>query len=257
MERKTVSRAGAGGAPALLLCLLPLAASCAAPAPPAESGRRLVIVGLDAADERMIDAGIAAGTLPHFARVRREGTTGPLRTHRPILSPILWTTMATGLTPDRHGVLDFVEPGPDGAMVPITSRSRRAPAFWEILGERGVRSAVVGWYATWPAESVNGVVVSDRFAVHPYGPESGDGSRSRTDPAGKTFPASAYDELRDTIVEPEAIGDAELEAAFGAPRVPAGSDRVERRELRAIEAATRTYEQAALRLAATQHPDLI
>lgn len=220
---------------------------------PADS-RRLFLLGLDAADQRLIASGIEAGRLPCFARMIREGAWGPLRTHRPILSPILWTTMATGLTPDRHGVLDFLSVDARGRAVPVTRAARRAPAFWNILGERGVSCGIVGWLATYPAETVNGFVVSDRFTVHPF---SGANDTADPDPAGKTFPASLYGTLEGRIVEPSAIGDAGLADAFGAPAVAPGEDVAERRELRVIEADARSYAAVALALDHESRPALL
>lgn len=252
---------------AMLLVLAALAPGCRdqegaqppgsppkAPAKAPAHDRRLFVVGLDAADERLVSQGIAAGRLPNFDRMIREGCSGPLRTHRPILSPILWTTMATGLTPDRHGVLDFVEQEASGRVVPITSRSRRAPAFWEILGAAGFKCGIVGWLATFPVRPLNGFVISDRFTLHPFG----DGVEPpNTDRSGTTYPPGLDERLRETLVSPAAITDAELASTFGAPTVPAGEDAPQRRELRVIEAAARTYTAAALRLDEREKPDLL
>jgi tetratricopeptide (TPR) repeat protein len=72
--------------------------------------------------------------------------------------------MATGVTPDRHGILDFVEKDPArGVMVPVTGRSRRVPAVWNIASALDRTVAVVGWWGSWPADKVNGLVVSDRL----------------------------------------------------------------------------------------------
>ena len=81
---------------------------------------------------------LTEGKLPHFAQLRREGAYGPLATIQPILSPVVWTTIATGRAPQDHGVLDFVEIGADGKATPITSLRRRVPALWngnrQVLG---------------------------------------------------------------------------------------------------------------------------
>jgi tetratricopeptide (TPR) repeat protein len=230
-------------------------ASGTAPPPqaPAEVHRRLLIVGLDAADLRLIERGIGSGSLPNFARMIAEGASGPLRTHQPMLSPILWTTMATGLTPDRHGVLDFVETDDRGRTVPVTSRARRAPAFWEILGDRGVSCAIVGWLATYPATPVKGLLVTDRFTIHPY-EEAGGPSIVPT--AGKTWPADLDASLRPLVVEPSSLSGPDLAAAFGVPPHLPEADARERRELSVIEAVARTYTSVALRLDA-QKPDCL
>ena len=224
-----------------------------APSPPptGPSHRRLLIVGLDAADLRLIEKGIGSGSLPHFAKMIDEGASGPLRTHQPMLSPILWTTMATGLTPDRHGVLDFVESDEHGRTVPITSRSRRAPAFWEILGERGVSCGIVGWLATYPATPLNGSLVSDRFTIHPFE----DARDTASGPSeGKTWPSGLDAALRPLVVDPSSLSGDDLVAAFGVPPRMTGTDARERRELSVIEAVARTYTAVALRLDAETRP---
>jgi len=221
---------------------------------PAAARRRLILVGLDAADLRLIEKGIAAGALPHFGKMVAEGVSGPLHTHQPMLSPILWTTMATGLTPDRHGVLDFVETDERGRTVPVTSRSRRAPAFWEILGDRGVSCGIVGWLATYPATPVNGFLVSDRFTIHPY-EDAADAQGADPGPdAGRTWPSDLDATLRPLAVDPSSLSGADLAAAFGVPeRLPDAGAR-ERRELSVIEAVARTYTKVALRLEEERKP---
>src|SRR6185295_17661328 len=67
---------------------------------------RVLLLGVDGADPAILERLIGAGKLPTFGRLRREGAFGPLRSREPLLSPVLWTTIATGRTPQDHGVLD-------------------------------------------------------------------------------------------------------------------------------------------------------
>ena len=77
---------------------------------------------------------------------------------------MLWTSIATGKRADKHGIHGFLEPNPDGTGVrPVSSTSRHGKALWNIAHQNGLRSLVVGWYASHPAEPVDGVVVGDRF----------------------------------------------------------------------------------------------
>ncbi|HEY3747209.1 MAG TPA: alkaline phosphatase family protein, partial [Gemmatimonadaceae bacterium] len=86
-------------------------------------------------------------------------------TLQPILSPILWTSIATGKRGDKHRILSFVQPTPDGGGIrPVTSYSRRAKTLWNILSQLGRRSVVVNWFASHPAEPINGAIVSNRYA---------------------------------------------------------------------------------------------
>jgi tetratricopeptide (TPR) repeat protein len=125
--------------------------------------RRVLLVGWDAADWQMIEPLLAQGLMPTLARFLERGASGNLATTRPILSPILWNTIATGKRPDAHGVLGFTEPDPDGAGIRTTaSTSRRSKALWNILTQSGLRSNVVGWYASHPAEPIEGAMVSNQ-----------------------------------------------------------------------------------------------
>src|SRR5688500_18256690 len=84
------------------------------PSSPSAGGRPVLLVGIDAADWAVIDPLVAAGRLPAFARLRAGGRTATLVATPPLLSPIIWTTIATGRHPDEHGVLDFMADLPGG-----------------------------------------------------------------------------------------------------------------------------------------------
>lgn len=134
--------------------------------PPPASGHpgRLLILGWDGADWDVLDPLLEAGALPHLAGLLARGWRAPLASLEPRLSPLLWTSAVTGVTPDRHGVFNFAEPSPDGQGLRLaSSTSRRCRAPWNLLQLCGLRSHVVNWYATHPAEPINGVVLSNQF----------------------------------------------------------------------------------------------
>ena len=125
---------------------------------------RVLLIGWDAADWQIIQPLIDQGLMPTTAALMERGIWGNLATTRPILSPMLWNTIATGKRPKHHGVLGFTEPNADGTNVqPVASTSRKCKALWNILTQSGLRSNVVGWYASHPAEPINGVMVSNQF----------------------------------------------------------------------------------------------
>ena len=89
---------------------------------------------------------------------------GKLATLTPVLSPMLWTSIATGKRPYQHGILGFAEPDPDkGGVRPITNLSRKTKAIWNILGQEGLKSNVIGWWPSHPVEPINGVMVSNHY----------------------------------------------------------------------------------------------
>ncbi len=119
------------------------------------------MIGVDGADRGVIEALWREGDLPHLRDLAQRGVFGTLRTDYG-LSAVIWTTVATGMTPERHGISDFVMPTAAGD-VPVSSAVRRVPALWNMLSASNRRVASLGWWATWPAEEVRGVMVSDRL----------------------------------------------------------------------------------------------
>lgn len=130
--------------------------------------RKLLLVGWDAADWQLMHPLIDAGRMPNLKRLVDNGTIGNLATLQPVLSPLLWTSIATGKRAYLHGVHGFVEPTPDGAgLRPTASTTRQCKALWNILAHQGKRCQALGWFASHPAENINGVCVSQLFHVAP------------------------------------------------------------------------------------------
>lgn len=157
------SRAKIWGALALflLIALAGAAAFVAFRREPSGPGRRpLVVIGIDGGEWRVIRKLWDEGKLPNLRRIADRGVTATLRTSYNS-SPVIWTTIATGVRPSEHGITDFVVPTPQGD-VPISSDVRKVPALWNMLSKVGRRVAVLGYWGSWPAEEVNGVIVSDR-----------------------------------------------------------------------------------------------
>jgi predicted AlkP superfamily pyrophosphatase or phosphodiesterase len=93
-----------------------------------------------------------------LAELMEEGAYGLLETTKPTVSPIIWTTIATGKPASEHGIHGFVH-GRRGTEL-YSSRDRRTKALWNVLSDFGKRVAVVGWWNTYPAEAVAGVIVA-------------------------------------------------------------------------------------------------
>jgi predicted AlkP superfamily phosphohydrolase/phosphomutase/tetratricopeptide (TPR) repeat protein len=126
--------------------------------------RKLLLVGWDAADWKVISPLVDQGLMPHTQRLVENGMMGNLATLAPILSPMLWTSIATGKRPYKHGVHGFIEPDPHThAVRPITNLSRKTKAVWNILNQEDKKSFVVGWWPSHPAEPIRGAMVSNHF----------------------------------------------------------------------------------------------
>jgi len=127
---------------------------------------RVAIIGVDGCDWEKLEPLIASGKVPTFARLVENGCYGPLLSLDELISPRIWTTIATGKDPEKHGIYDFVnERG-----VPVNATMVRAAPVWRIASAGGATVAVVGWYVTWPAERVHGVLISDRLHSLMRGP---------------------------------------------------------------------------------------
>jgi hypothetical protein len=163
------------------------APAAAAPAPGMPRKPKLLLIGIDAADWELLDPCMQDGGCPNLAKLAASSARGSLESPPPRISPILWTGMLTGRQPEEHGVLDFLEPIPGAPkgkdLQPVTSRSRKAEAIWGVLTRHAIPSAVVGFWATWPAEPIEGVMVSDAFApslIQAEVPDREGGSPSRS-----------------------------------------------------------------------------
>src|SRR5262245_30618748 len=152
----------------------------------------LLLVGWDAADWKIIDPLLARGEMPHLASLISSGVRGNLATIYPALSPMLWTSIATGKRPPKHGICGFTDPTRDGmAIRPISSLGRKTKAIWNILHQNGKRSIVVGWWPSQPAEPIAGAMVSNQFP--PAATEVPGGPML----SGTVWPPAWADRLRD------------------------------------------------------------
>jgi predicted AlkP superfamily phosphohydrolase/phosphomutase/tetratricopeptide (TPR) repeat protein len=169
--------------------------------------RRILLIGWDAADWRHIDPLLEAGVMPVLAGLIGRGVRGNLASLMPMVSPMLWTTIATGKTADAHGVHGFVEADPEGKGVrPWSSLSRRGKAVWNILHQEGWRCSTVGWWASHPAEPLRGTVVSNLF-LHAEPEREANMWKM---PVGAVHPAEQARRYARLRVQPEEIGGADL-----------------------------------------------
>ncbi len=135
----------------------------------ARPGSKVILLGLDGADWSLLDDYLERGAMPNLGALVREGRGGVLWSLHPPLSPLVWTTMMTGVSPLEHEILDFARFHPQsGVKEPITSDERKVPAVWNMATYGGRSVAVLGMWATYPAEPVNGLLVSDRLFTFLY-----------------------------------------------------------------------------------------
>ncbi len=163
--------------PIALLALTLGAAGCDSGA----GGKKVIILGIDGMDHAMLEAFIAEGRLPHFARLAREGDFSPLQTTMPPLSPVAWSTFITGMDPGGHGIFDFlhrdpetmqpVQPfytiGPVGRsltlgswVLPLSGGDlglyRRGQAWWDLLDAAGIETTIFRMPVNFPPVETGG-----------------------------------------------------------------------------------------------------
>jgi predicted AlkP superfamily phosphohydrolase/phosphomutase len=148
--------------------------------------KRVVVLGLDGLDPRTVRRLTDQGQLPNFQRVAKlGGGMGELATTCPAISPVAWSTFATGVDPSRHGIFDFMAPDrrryrprlssteflPPRRILrlgrfqlplskPRLRNLRRAVPFWRLLGQYGVQSSILRVPITFPPDAFEGTMLS-------------------------------------------------------------------------------------------------
>ena len=215
------------------------------------SPARVLLVGWDAADWQIIRPLVSQGLMPTTAALLERGAWGNLATTRPILSPMLWNTIATGKRPQQHGIYGFTEPNADATGVQTSaSTSRNCKALWNILSQSGLRSNIVGWYASDPAEPILGTMVSNQFEQ--YKIEAGEISPI---PRGCVHPVEMADEIAPLRVVPT-----EIDYTAVLPFIPEAAKLAEKKghrigKLRHMLAQTATIHAVATHLMASTEWD--
>jgi len=150
-----------------------LAFSAVAPAA-AQDAKKVMVLGIDGLDPKILQRFVDEGKLPNFARMIEEGDFKPLQTTMPPLSPVAWSTFISGMDPAGHGIFDFVHRDP-ATMLPFLAMAkegdseepiaigkwtiprgggielmRKGQSFWNILEENGIPTTVFRMPANFP-----------------------------------------------------------------------------------------------------------
>jgi tetratricopeptide (TPR) repeat protein len=132
--------------------------------------RRILLIGWSGADGKIVQPLIDRGEMPALDQLVAGGVFGEISTLSPLVTPSLWTSIATGKRPFHHDVHGYAEYDEAGNQLQFASgNSRPCKAVWEILSHRGLRCHVVGWPATHRVAEFSGACVSDAFAFLPTG----------------------------------------------------------------------------------------
>ncbi len=184
-----------------VVSILLLAAACGGPDRPVSQSEPILFLGLDGASPEVCTRLAARGEMPTLNSLMEQGWSSRMETYIPTVSPLIWNSMATGKSWLRLGIhLADMKRGFRGAML--------GPApVWRIFSHGGKRVAVLNWWLTWPAEELNGYVMSDRAPYFLFDPPE-EQRKSRL-----TWPAEWIDTM-DHLRRPKASAG-EIIEAFG------------------------------------------
>jgi predicted AlkP superfamily phosphohydrolase/phosphomutase len=136
---------------------------------------KVIAIGLDGLEPRIVEPMLARGELPHLARIQGRGGYARCRTTTPAQTPVAWSTFATGVNPGGHGIFDFLRRDPrtylpdlalnryeqKSAFVPPRAVNlRRGTPVWELLSRAGVPSVVLRCPCTYPPEKIRGKMLA-------------------------------------------------------------------------------------------------
>ena len=147
--------------------------------------RRAVLIGLDGLDPDLCRRLMAEGKLPNMSRLAESGCFHRLATTNPAMSPVAWSSFATGTSPAKHGIFDFLTRDPRTYLPDLSSAEVRPPRrhlslgpyriplgrpqvrllrksrpFWDELGRHGVPASILRVPITFPAEPFAGTMLS-------------------------------------------------------------------------------------------------
>ena len=147
--------------------------------------KRIIFLGLDGLDPGLTERFMAEGKMPNLTRLQAQGSFHRLRTTFPPQSPVAWSTFATGVSPAKHNIFDFLNrslksyaPELSSAKVrsarrvlrigrlripltrPTVEMRRKSKSFWKILSEHAIGSTIIRVPITFPPEKFEGNLLS-------------------------------------------------------------------------------------------------
>lgn len=125
------------------------------------SRRKVCVIGLDGVPFSLLEAFAKEGLLPNISKVLSSGTGLPMTTTFPEISSVSWTSFMTGRNPGKHGIYGFADIEPENYQIYFPNYCNVAgKTLWDVLGKHEKRSVVVNMPSTYPAQKLNGVMVS-------------------------------------------------------------------------------------------------
>jgi predicted AlkP superfamily phosphohydrolase/phosphomutase len=149
------------------------------------SVKKVIFLGLDGLDPKLTERFMAEGKLPNLSRLKEQGSYSRLRTTFPALSPVAWSTFATGVNPAKHNIFDFLNRNmksyvPELAAATVQNSThvlklgrlriplsaprielkRKSQPFWKLLGQQQIGSTIIRVPITFPPDKFHGRLLS-------------------------------------------------------------------------------------------------
>ena len=189
--------------------------------------KKVIVIGLDGFDPKLVEPWLDAGVLPNLAKLRAEGGYSRLRTTYPALTPVAWSTFATGTNPGGHGIFDFIRRDPRtylpdfslnrheqrrAYLPPKAVNLRRGTPVWELLSQAGMPSTIVRCPCTYPPDHIYGRMLAGMGVPDLRG---GLGTPTFYSSAADTTPQEG-----EHVVQVRAHGDSTITTHLIGPRNP-------------------------------------
>jgi predicted AlkP superfamily phosphohydrolase/phosphomutase len=188
------------------------------------TGKKMIVIGFDGMDPKIVTRLMAEGKLPNFRKLGESGSYMPLQTSVPPQSPVAWSDFITGMNPGGHGIFDFIHRDPESIfpylstsrtesaaktvkigkwVIPLSSGNvsllRQGKAFWEYLSENGIPTTVFRVPANFPtvedeANQLSGMGTPDiqgTYGTYSYYTDE-DTDKFEDLSGGKVFPVDVF-----------------------------------------------------------------
>ena len=197
--------------------------------------KRFVVLGLDGLDPGLAKRYMDEGRMPNLKKLAEEGCFSPLETACPSISPVAWSSYATGVDASRHNIYDFLTRDPCSYM-PVLSSSdigslprtlnlgfaklpmgtkpyyrslQKSQPFWKLLGQSHVWSSIIRVPITFPPQKFkNGTLLSGMCVPDLQGTQGSFSFYStKTRPTGTRIGGQQYQvRLKDGKIESNLTG---------------------------------------------------
>ena len=184
----------------------------------ASSQPPILLIGIDGLEWDVMLPLLHEGKMPVMAKLMERGVYGLLQTFEPTMSPVIWTSIATGKGPRKHGILHFAKHQPGKGYQLFSNLDRKTKAIWNIASDYGKRVAVCGWWMTFPVEVINGVMVAQTNTTQQVQIEKGKQiwkGRLIEGVAGQVYPPQRQPEMMNILWEVETSLPELTEDIFG------------------------------------------